>query len=102
MDTQTSVSGIVVNSNGVRVIAITPISDGNNTVGAIEISQDIVAIKKAFDNLGKEFTFILDKSQLVFMDLGTKQGMTQDISEQYKIFFITTIHNFLPILEKLI
>ena len=92
MDTQTSVSGIVVNSNGVRVIAITPIRDGNATIGAIEISQDIVSIKQAFDNLGKEFTFILDKSQLVFMDLGTKQGMTQDIGDRYKIFF----HDYNP------
>ena len=92
MDTQTSVSGIVVNSNGVRIIAITPISDGNVTLGAIEISQDIVAVKQAFDNLGKEFAFILDKSQLVFMDLASKQGMTQDIGERYKIFF----HNYNP------
>jgi len=92
MDTQTSVSGIVVNSNGVRIVAITPVNDGNRTIGAIEISQDIVAIKQAFDNLGKEFTFILDKSQLVFMDLGTKQGMTQDISDRYKIFF----HDYNP------
>ena len=92
IDTQTSISGIVVNSNGVRIIGITPINDGNNTVGAIEISQDIVSIKQAFDKLGKEFTFILDKSQLVFMDLGTKQGMTQDINDRYKIFF----HDYNP------
>jgi len=87
INTSTSITGIVVNSNGVRLIGITPIKDGNVTVGAIEVSQDLTAVKNAFDRLGKEFSFILDKSQLVFMDLETKQGMTQDIDDQYKIFF---------------
>jgi hypothetical protein len=44
-------------------------------------------VKNTFDRLGKEFVFILDKSQLVFMNLESKQGMTQDIDEKYKIFF---------------
>jgi len=92
MNTQTSITGIVVNSTGVRLIAITPITDANVTIGAIEISQSVVAVKNDFDRLGKEFAFILDKSQLVFMSLETKQGMTQDINEKYKIFF----HNYNP------
>lgn len=87
METQTSVSGIVVNSVGTRIIAITPIIDNNTTIGAIEISQDISVVKDAFEKLGKEFAFILDKTQLVFIDLEAKQGMTQDIDDQYKIFF---------------
>lgn len=92
MNTQTSVTGIVVNADGVRLIAISPIVDANKTIGAIEVSQSIHSIKNAFDRLGKEFVFILDKSQLVFMDLETKQGMTQDIDDKYKIFF----HNYNP------
>jgi len=92
INTSTSVTGIVVNSNGVRIIAITPITDANSTIGAIEVSQSIAAVKNSFERLGKEFAFILDKSQLVFMDLETKQGMTQDINDQYKIFF----HNYNP------
>lgn len=87
INTQTSITGIVVNSTGVKLIALTPIVDANTTIGAIEISQDVASIKSSFDRLGKEFTFILDKSQLVFIDLETKQGMTQDIDERYKIFF---------------
>jgi len=87
INTTTSITGLVVNSNGVRLIAITPIVDVNKTIGAIEISQDVSTIKDQLENLGKEFTFILKKSQLVFMDLGTKQGNLQDINEKYKIFF---------------
>lgn len=87
INTQTSVTGIVVNSDGVRLIAITPVIDANKTIGAIEISQSIASLKNEFDRLGKEFAFILDKSQLVFMGLETKQGMTQDINDRYKIFF---------------
>jgi hypothetical protein len=87
INTQTSITGIVVNSTGVKLIAITPIVDANTTIGAIEISQDIASIKSAFDRLGKEFAFVLSRSQLVFIDLETKQGMTQDIDEKHKIFF---------------
>ena len=87
MSTTTSISGIVVNSNGVRMIGITPVVDGNVTIGAIEVSQDIASLKNLFEDLGKEFTFLLDKSQMVFISLETKQGNTQDISDKYKIFF---------------
>ena len=90
ISSQTSITGIVVNTTGVRLIAITPVVENNQTIGAIEVSQSISAVKNTFDRLGKEFVFILDKSQLVFMDLESKQGMTQDIDEKYKIFF----HNY--------
>lgn len=87
MDTTTSVTGLVVNSNGVRIVALTPVLDGNATIGAIEMSQDIATVRNNLESLGKEFAFILNKSQLVFMELGTKQGNLQDISNKYKIFF---------------
>lgn len=87
MDTTTSVTGLVVNSNGVRIVAITPIVDGNTTIGAIEVSQDVATVRNNLEQLGKEFAFVLNKSQLVFMDLGTKQGNMQDISTKHKIFF---------------
>ena len=91
--TNTSVTGLVVNSGGIRIIAITPINDDkNNTIGAIEISQNVSSIRDNFENQGKDIAFIFDKSQLVFMDLATKQGKTQDISDKYKIFF----HNYNP------
>lgn len=100
METKTSITGIVINSTGLRIVAITPVEDGNTTIGAIEISQDIVVVKNDFEKLGKEFVYLLDKSQLVFMSLGTKQGNLQDIDDKYKIFFhkydsqfYTTIRN---------
>ncbi len=92
ISSQTSISGIVVNPSGVRMIAITPVVENNQTIGAIEVSQSLSAIKNTFDRLGKEFVFILDKSQLVFIDLEAKQGMIQDIDERYKIFF----HDYNP------
>ena len=93
IDTDTSITGLVVNSNGIRIVAITPINDNNSTIGAIEISQDISTIKGELERLGKEFSFIFNKSQLVFMDLGTKQGNMQDINDKYKIFF----HSYDPL-----
>jgi hypothetical protein len=101
INSQTSITGIAINTTGARLIAITPIVENNETVGAIEISQDIKAIKGTFDRLGKEFVFILDKSQLVFMDLEAKQGMTQDIDEKYKIFFHDYSSQFYTNLRKI-
>jgi len=90
INSNTSVTGIVVNKKGVRLIAITPVLDNNITIGAIEISQDVSSIKNEFEKLGKEFAFIVNKTQLVFMDLSAKQGNLQDINDNYKIFF----HNY--------
>ena len=87
INTTTSITGLVVNSNGIRIIAITPVVDGNETIGAIEVSQAISSIRDQFEQIGKEFLFIMNKSQLVFLDLGTKQGNLQDIDDKYKIFF---------------
>ena len=87
INSNTSVSGIAINTNGVRIITIVPMYDGNATVGAIEVSQDISTIKGEFDKIGKDFAFLVNKTQLVFMDLGTKQGNMQDIDDKYKIFF---------------
>jgi len=92
METQTSITGVVINSIGTRVVAITPVIENNNSIGAIEISQGITVVKNSFERLGKEFAFIVDKSQLTFMSLETKQGMTQDIDDKYKIFF----HDYNP------
>jgi len=90
INSNTSVTGIVVNKKGVRLIAITPVLDNSVTIGAIEISQDVSSIKNEFEKLGKEFAFIVNKTQLVFMDLSAKQGNLQDINDNYKIFF----HNY--------
>ena len=87
INTNTSVTGIVVNDTGVRIVGITPITDNNQTIGAIEVSQPISAVKNDFDRLGKEFVFLIDRAQLVFLKLEEKQGMLQDIDDKYKIFF---------------
>jgi hypothetical protein len=87
ISSNTSVSGLAINTDGVRIVAIVPIQDGNKTVGAIEVSQDISTIREEFEKIGKEFAFLVNKTQLVFMDLGTKQGNMQDINDKYKIFF---------------
>jgi len=92
MDTQTSITGIVVNRKGIKIIAITPIIDNNTSIGAIEVSEPISSLRNAFEKMGKEFVFILDKSQLVFIDLETKQGMLQNINDDYVIFY----HNYNP------
>lgn len=89
---QTAISGIVVNKIGTRVLVMTPVIDNNQTIGAIEISQDISSVKNTFEKFGKDFVFLIDKSQLVYIDLEFKQGMLQDINEQLKIFF----HDYSP------
>lgn len=92
INSTTSVAGIAINTNGVRIITLVPIVDGNKTIGAIEVSQDVSTLRNEFEKIGKEFAFIINKSQLVFMDLGTKQGNMQDISDKFKIFF----HSYNP------
>jgi hypothetical protein len=87
IDTQTSITGIVINLSGPRIITLMPIVDANTTIGAIEVSQDVSVLRNSFEKMGKEFAFVLNKSQLVFIDLENKQGMMQDIDENYKIFF---------------
>jgi hypothetical protein len=100
IDTQTSISGIVINLSGPRIVAITPIMDGNATVGAIEVSQDISVLRDSFEKMGKEFAFIINQSQLVFVNLENKQGMMQDIDENYKIFFHKYNPQFFTNLQK--
>jgi len=87
-----TISGIAVNKDGVRLIGITPIVDpeNNTTIGAIEISQSIHALKEDFERINKEFIFVLDKNQLVFLDIEHKTDTYADIDEEYKIAF----HNY--------
>lgn len=87
MSSQTSITGVVVNKNGTRVMVITPIMDNNTTIGAIEVSQDISTLRNSFEKFGKDFVFLIDKSQLAFIDLKYKQGMLEDINDRYKVFF---------------
>ncbi|MFT7861164.1 MAG: hypothetical protein ABXS93_09590, partial [Sulfurimonas sp.] len=87
MTSQSSISGIVVNKIGTRIMVMTPVMDNNKTIGAIEISQDISSIKNNFAKFGKDFVFLTDKSQLPYIDLEYKQGMLEEINEQFQIFF---------------
>lgn len=90
MSSNQNISGIVANRDGIRLIGITPINDSNSTIGAIEISQSIHAIKVDFERLGKEFIFVLNKNQLVFLDIAHKTDTYHDIDETYKVAF----HNY--------
>jgi len=87
MESQQSVSGIVVNKQGVRIIGITPVIDKNISIGAIEVSQSIHALRSDFERMDKEFVFVLNKNQLVFLDLAHKTGEYQDVDDTYKVAF---------------
>ena len=87
IESQQTVSGIVVNKQGVRIIGITPVIDKNVSIGAIEVSQSVHALKDDFERMGKEFVFVLNKNQLVFLDLQHKTDEYQDINENYKVAF---------------
>ena len=90
MSSNQNISGIVANRDGIRLIGITPITDGNSTIGAIEVSQSIHSLKIDFERLGKEFIFVLNKNQLVFLDIAHKTDTYHDIDEVYKVAF----HNY--------
>lgn len=85
-----NISGIVTNKDGIRLLGITPVMDGNSTIGAIEVSQSIHALKIDFERLGKEFIFVLNKNQLVFLDISHKTDTYHDIDDTYKVAF----HNY--------
>ncbi len=90
MSSKQNISGIVANKDGIRLIGITPIEDANTTIGAIEVSQSIHSLKIDFERLGKEFIFVLNKNQLVFLDIAHKTDTYHDIDETYKVAF----HNY--------
>ncbi len=90
MSSKQNISGIVANKDGIRLIGITPVDDGNSTIGAIEVSQSIHALKVDFERLGKEFIFVLNKNQLVFLDIAHKTDTYHDIDDTYKVAF----HNY--------
>jgi len=85
-----NITGLVVNKDGVRLAAITPVMDKKKVIGALEISQSIHALKGDFERIGKEFVFVLNKNQLVFLDIAHKTDVYSDIDETYKVAF----HNY--------
>ncbi len=101
MSSKQNITGIAVNKDGVRLISITPVVDKNDTIGAIEVSQSIHALKEDFERIGKEFIFILNKNQLVFLDIKHKTDTYTDIDEQYKVAFHNYDSKFYTNLQKL-
>jgi len=101
MTSNQNISGIVINKDGVRLIGITPVQDGNKTIGAIEVSQSIHSLKLDFERLGKEFIFILNKNQLVFIDIEHKNDTYNDIDDTYKVAFHEYDSKFYVNLQKL-
>lgn len=94
METGYALSGLLVNKKGVRMVGIVPIKDNNVTIGALEVSKSIHSIKEEFLDLDKEFTFILDKHQLVFLDLQHKTGRYLDVNDEYKVAYKNYDSNF--------
>ena len=86
MSSNQNISGIVVNKDGVHLIGIIPVEDGDNTIGAIEVSQSIHSLKIEFERLGKEFIFVLNKTQLVFLDIAHKENFQWE--ESSKKFYL--------------
>ena len=101
MRSGSSINGIVVNKEGVKIINITPIVDANKTIGAIEVEEDISFVRNNIEKFGKEFVFLLDKVQVAQIDLEHKQGQLEDIGERYKIFFHDYDPNFYTYLKNI-
>ncbi len=87
IETQQSVSGVVVNKNGIRILGMVPIIENNVSIGALEVTESIHRLKNEFELLGKEFTFLTSKQQLVFMSLEHKQGMYKKINDEFSVYF---------------
>jgi len=87
IETQQSVSGVVVNTDGVRILGMVPIIENNVSIGALEVTESIHILSDNFELLGKEFTFLVSKQQLVFMDLEHKQGMYKKINDEFNVYF---------------
>jgi len=87
IETQQSVSGIVVNKDGVRILGMVPVIENNVSIGALEITESIHMIRDEFELLGKEFTFLTSKQQLVFMSLEHKQGQYKEINDEFSVYF---------------
>ncbi len=94
METNYALSGLMVNKKGVRMVGIVPVFENNVTIGALEVSRSIHSIKEQFLDLNKEFVFIIDKHQLVFLDLKSKTGRYLDVSDEYKVAYKNYDSNF--------
>jgi len=90
IETDQSVSGIVVNLDGVRILGMVPVIDKNVTIGTIEVTNSIHSLKGDFERVGKEFTFLVTTQQLVHIDLEHKQGSYKKINDEYSVAF----HNY--------
>lgn len=101
MSSGQNISGIAVNKNGVRLIGIAPVYKEKKVIGAIEVSQSIHALKLDFERLGKEFVFVLNKNQLVFLDIAHKTDTYSDVDEMYKVAFHEYDSKFYTNLQKL-
>ena len=92
LETNEQISGITVNHNGVVILGLTPVydKDANATIGVIQVGTSIHSLKDDFVAINREFAFVVDKRQMVFMDLEHKSGNYQDVNEKYKIAY----HNY--------
>jgi len=101
MDSKQNVTGVVINKDGVRLIGITAIVVDKKVIGAIEVSESIHSLKDDFERLGKEFVFILNKNQLVFLDMEHKTDVYNDIDDTFKVAFHEYDSKFYVNLQKL-
>ena len=101
MDSKQNVTGVVINKDGVRLIGITAIVVDKKVIGAIEVSESIHSLKDDFERLGKEFVFILNKNQLVFLDMEHKTDVYNDIDDTFKVAFHEYDSKFYINLQKL-
>ncbi len=101
MDSKQNVTGVVINKDGVRLIGITAIVVDKKVIGAIEVSESIHSLKDYFERLGKDFVFILNKNQLVFLDMEHKTDVYNDIDDTFKVAFHEYDSKFYVNLQKL-
>jgi len=87
IETGQSASGIVVNRDGVKILGMVPVMENNVSIGALEVTQSIHVLKDEFEIRGKEFTFILARTQLVFLDLEHKSGNYKEINDDFSVSF---------------
>ena len=101
MRSNSPINGVVVNKEGVKIISISPIVDGDKVIGAIEVEEDVHYAKNDLEKFGKEFAFLLDKEQVAQIDIQYKQGKLEDIGEKYKTFFHDYDPNFYTYLKEI-
>lgn len=82
---KTPVSGFVIKDYNVYLCAIIPVLEGDNTIGVVEVTQDISEMRLVYENEEKEFAFFINAKELRKLNVIQKEEQYKAINNKYEV-----------------